>query len=135
MGATRMIGARDLREIQTHEMDVAAFELTQRDACRFRSTLDVKSGDVVLIKASFKNACEEQDEEEFDPRCVYRRRVVPFVTRIESVTNLKDGARSVRAHIERITPGDHRFFLTKYVDERDEGITFDFEARLIRYVS
>ncbi|MCB1154280.1 MAG: hypothetical protein H6684_04440 [Deltaproteobacteria bacterium] len=132
MGASK-INTRHLKDIQTQDIAVTGFELMEEAACKFLAPDGLTAGDVVLIKASFKNPCENEEEE--DEQILYRRRVVPFVTRIKRVYSpRKSGERRVTASIENITESDKKFFFEKFfAADEEERSRLDIEGRRIDF--
>ncbi|MBZ0274189.1 hypothetical protein K8I61_19275 [bacterium] len=133
MGATK-INTRHLSGIETRDLVIRKFRLMKNDTCRFDVARALAAGDVVLVKASFKNACEAETEEE-DERVLFRRRVVPFVTRVARVAGGSPGESRITARIENMTDADRRFFMDKYFSaDSKERAGIEIEARLIDFL-
>ncbi|MCZ7584842.1 MAG: hypothetical protein M5R36_16760 [Deltaproteobacteria bacterium] len=136
MGSSK-VNIRALSGISTDAIELGGFELMEEEACRFHSGAELSAGDVVLIKASFKNPCENEPEADDDARVLFRRRVIPFITRVQRVSRpRKSGDRKVTAVIENITPDDRAFFYEKFFSsDPEERANLEVEGRRIDYLS
>jgi len=132
MGATKL-NIKHISSINTDDLAVLGFELCDDMKCRFVLNQPIPEGEVVLIKASFKDACEAADVE--DENVLYRRRVVPFVTRVKkALAGKKQKGVVVSAQIENITEDDRSYFYRKYFAENDTGgnpLEMDIEGKHI----
>jgi hypothetical protein len=93
-------------------------------------------GEMVLIKVSFKNPCEQEDDSACEA-VLYRRRVVPLVTRVTRATSShgRRGAR-IAARIESMTEEDRRFFMKKYFGQNEEeAFELELEGKHIRFAA
>ncbi len=132
MGATK-INIRHVDKINTEDLPVLGFELCDDNDCRYVVRGPVEKGEIVLIKASFKDLCEGAETE--DETVLYRRRVVPFVTRIKTAKMQGESMR-VSASIERITDEDRAYFFRKYFDsDEDAQLQLDLEGKRIHFAS
>ena len=135
MGATKM-NTKSLNGITVNEIAVESFKLLQKEVCKFVAGENLSAGDTILLKASFKNQCEAEDGEcadGEDARVMYRRRVVPFVTRVRNVIfNEPNGRRLVTADIENITASDRKFFYDKFFSlNPNDRASLDIEGKRI----
>jgi hypothetical protein len=135
MGATK-INTKKSNRIMTNEIAIESFRLLKKEICKFAVGANINAGDVVLCKASFKNPCEPDLEdlaEESYSKIMYRRRVVPFLTRVRSVNpDEESGRRFITANIESITPSDKIFFYNKFfANEKEERLALDIEGKHI----
>lgn len=134
MGATK-IKIKNIKEIKADELFVDEFQLKSDQDCTFVINQHVSLGEMVLIKASFKNACEIEDEEQHD-EVLYRRRVVPFVTRVTDATAVPgDRHFRVDALIENIAGEDRDFFFSKYFElgEGEQPLALELEGKHISF--
>jgi len=132
MGATK-INIRHVDKINTEDLAVLGFELRDDNDCCYVVRGPVEKGEIVLIKASFKDLCEGAETE--DETVLYRRRVVPFVTRIKTAKMQGESMR-VSASIERITDEDRAYFFRKYFDsDEDAQLQLDLEGKRIHFAS
>ncbi len=134
MGATK-IKIKNIKEIKADELLVDDFELKSDQDCSYIIDHHVSLGEMVLIKASFKNACELDDEEQRDD-VLYRRRVVPFITRVVEASRVPDkGHFRVAAMIENIAGEDRDFFFSKYFElgEGEEPLALELEGKHISF--
>ncbi|MDP8222765.1 MAG: hypothetical protein P9L99_05340 [Candidatus Lernaella stagnicola] len=133
MGASK-INIKNVKSIDAVELQVGDFELKANDSCSIVSNQEIDQGELVLIKASFKNACENEETGGEDA-VLFRRRVVPFLTRVtRAVRAGKSGRFLLRLKIENITDDDRTFFFTKYFEPgARHAIEMEFEGKHIRF--
>jgi len=129
MGTTKL-KIKQIAAIKTDDLAVDGFEMNPDMECSYVVNHPVEKGEIVLIKASFKNACETEEETE-DENVLYRRRVVPFITRVRQAYEPERAKKNrrvrVKAKIERITDEDRRFFLRKYFATTSETDPLNLE--------
>ena len=131
MGATKL-NINHISAINADDLMVGDFALDGNDQCSFVVTGPIDQGEIVLIKASFKDSCESTNEN--DDNVLYRRRVVPLLTRVEQAQLDGERVMRVNAHIENITEEDRLFFYRKYFDNtQDETFELDVEGKKITY--
>ncbi|GEM_PF-6980087 len=131
MGATKL-NINHISAINADDLMVGDFALDGNDQCSYLVNGPIDKGEIILIKASFKDSCESTNED--DDSVLYRRRVVPLLTRVERAQ--VDGQRSMRvnARIENMTDEDRQFFYRRYFDNtQDEAFELDVEGKKITY--
>ena len=133
MGATKL-NIKHLKSINAVDVNVNKFLLNKNDTCSFILDQPVDQGEMVLIKASFKNACEGDCDAE-DDSVLFRRRVVPFVTRVTRSKQVKgNGCFHISTKIESMTAEDRSFFFKKYFDtDEEKTLQLELEGKHIRF--
>ena len=136
LGATKA-DFKNIRAITTREIQVLSFELQKEQKCRIITTDEVQKGDTLLIKASFLNACLGHDEmgNPDEDNILYRRRVVPFVTRVTDCRPIGKKKRNrIFINIENISETDCSYLYRKMADGTKESNMLEIEAKKITFV-
>ena len=132
MGASKL-NTKQISTISAADVNINDFELFNDMVCSYVVNQPLDQGEMILIKASFKNACESDTEA--DDQVLYRRRVVPFVTRVtEANPNREKRSIRVSARIESITDEDRHFFYKKYFESTEERdpLSLEIEGKHIQ---
>jgi hypothetical protein len=130
MGATKL-NIKHVREINTAELTIDEFAMDCDENCTFIVDHEVQPGEVVLIKASFKNACDCGADNE----ALFRRRVIPLLTRVAKADRVNgNGHFRVCSTIENMTEDDRVFFFKKYFEPDDTvPLELELEGKHIRF--
>jgi hypothetical protein len=135
MGATK-VNFKHVRAIQTKDVQVESFELLKNQRCKILTTDSLRKGDTILIKASFLNACIGQDEygNPDEDNILYRRRVVPFVAKINDCKEAKNQRNRLGLSIENISDADCRYLYKKMKkgSKKNESM-LEIEAKKITF--
>jgi hypothetical protein len=94
---------------------VESFELLKNQRCKILTKDTLRRGDTILVKASFLNACIGHDEygNPDEDNILYRRRVVPFVAKINEFKSVKNNRNRLGLSIENISDADCRYLYKK----------------------
>lgn len=136
MGATK-VNFEDVKAVNTRDIQIESFELNKSNKCKIFTHDIVRKGDTILVKASFLNACFGQDDEgNLDENNVlYRRRVVPFVTKVKDIKRFDEKRRKkLMLDIENISQADCRYLYKKMsLGKAKKGDILEIEAKKITF--
>ena len=138
MGATK-INIKNVKTIGTCEIKIISFVLKKNYSCWIFSDDLVDTGDTLLVKASFLNACVGKDEmgNPDEDNIMYRRRVVPFVTKVNGSKIVgKEKRNRISVNIENISEPDGKYLYRKMSPENlKKNELLEIEAKKITFAN
>ena len=136
MGATK-VNFEDVKAVNARDIQIESFELNKSNKCKIFTHDQVRTGDTILVKASFLNACYGQDEQgnRDEENVLYRRRVVPFVTKVREIKKIGENRRKkLMLNIENISQADCNYLYKKMnLGKAKKGNLLEIEAKKITF--